>query len=335
MIVTLRALGLGDLLTAVPALRALRRAFPHHRHVLAMPIALAPLARLAAAVDEVADAAPLAPLDRRLHGADVLVNLHGRGPQSHRVALAAQPGRLIAFAHDEVPATHDGPRWRAGEHERERWCRLLREAGIPADPTDVRLVPPPAAPPPAAVGATLLHPGAAAPARRWPAPRWVALARAERRRGRDVVVTGSAPEAELAREIAQAAGLPPVAVLAGRTDVEHLAAAVAAAGRVVSGDTGIAHLAVAFGTPSLTLFGPVAPSEWGPPRVRRHRVLWRGRRGDPHASWLDPGLAAISCAEALQELERLDEAAATGDQATTTAEAVAPAADASPRPAVG
>ena len=44
-------------------------------------------------------------------------------------------------------------------------------------------------------GATVVHPGAASPARRWPPERWAAVARAERRAGRRVVVTGAAASA--------------------------------------------------------------------------------------------------------------------------------------------
>jgi ADP-heptose:LPS heptosyltransferase len=263
------------------------------------------VAELSGAVDAVVDTGPLCPLAPELRGADVLVNLHGRGPQSSRVALAAGPARLIAFAHPDVPRTREGPRWRPGEHERARWCRLLRESGIPADPADLRLAAPAAAPPPQAAGATLIHPGAAAPARRWPPERFAEVARAERRSGRPVVITGSASERPLAEAIAERAALGPEAVLAGRTDLAGLAAAVAAARRVVSGDTGVAHLAVAFGTPSLTLFGPVPPDEWGPPRDGRHRVLWRGRRGDPHGAAIDPGLYAIEAPEVLSELSRV------------------------------
>jgi ADP-heptose:LPS heptosyltransferase len=66
---------------------------------------------------------------------------------------------------------------------------------------------------------------------------------------------------------------------------------------VVCGDTGLSHLASAYARPSVTLFGPVPPAEWGPPRHPRHQVLWAGApgyRGDPHGTRLDPALRAIT-----------------------------------------
>jgi ADP-heptose:LPS heptosyltransferase len=294
-LVALRDLGLGDLLTAVPALRALARAHPDHEHLLVAPEPLAPLA-LQIGWEVVPSQA--------LHRADLAVNLHGRGPQSHRRIAAARPRRAIWFEHRDVPDSRGSPAWGPGEHEVRRWCRLLTESGIPTDPADLRVEPPPGHAPPAAEGATLIHPGAADRARRWPLDRFAAVARAELAQGRRVVVTGSADELPLARELVARAGLPPQALLAGTTDLSDLARAVAGAARVVCGDTGVAHLATAFGTPSVLLFGPTAPGEWGP-TSGPHRVLWAGRTGDPHADCPHDGLLEIDVSQTLDALAGL------------------------------
>jgi ADP-heptose:LPS heptosyltransferase len=306
LLVALRPLGLGDLLTGVPALRALRSAFPQHRIVLAAPGALSPLAFASGAVDDVIDTRPLTSLDPRLRDADMAVNLHGKGPVSHRVLLAARPKRLVAFANGDVPESAGMPEWRADEHEACRWCRLLAEQGIPADPSDLYLDPPSERLPAKVVGATILHAGAASAARRWSPGRFAAVARAELVRGRAVLYTGTAKERPLAAEVARLASGG--TVVAGETDLAGLAALVAAAGRVVAGDTGVAHLATALRTPSVVLFGPTSPAHWGPPVADpRHRVLWAGRPGDPHGREPDPGLLAIRVDDVLAALAALDE----------------------------
>jgi ADP-heptose:LPS heptosyltransferase len=319
LILILRALGLGDLLTAVPALRGLARAFPEHRRVLLAPRALEPLLGLIRCAEtgepvvhelrhaDLLGHAALARASVGLAGEplDVAVNLHGRGPESHRALLHAAPRRMIAFANPRVSAASDGPRWRAGEHEVARWCRMLEEFGVPCDSSELSIEPP------VRVGdelhgVTVIHPGASSAARRWPPERWAAIAAAERMVGRRVIVTGSRSELSLARRVADGAGLPPEAVLAGRTSVDGLARLVSVAGRVVCTDTGMGHLATALGTPSVLLFGPVSPAEWGPPaELRRHVVLWAGSRGDPHAARADPGLLRIKVADVLDALERL------------------------------
>ncbi|MFG1927132.1 glycosyltransferase family 9 protein [Cryptosporangium sp. NPDC048952] len=340
-VVVLRALGLGDLLTVVPALRGLRRAYPEHEIVLAAP---ARFADVVAAIDAVDRLLPtVAParevptsLDWEGPPPEVAVDLHGNGPLSHDLLDTLRPGHIISWAHPG----HDGPTWREDEHERVRWCRLLRWHGITADPDDVRLdvVCPPGP------GAVLLHPGADAASRRWPPDRFAAVARALSAAGLPVLITAGHGERALAESVATLAGLPPETVVGGSPTRAHptadgavgaaaagdgkaddgkadasggdvpfgvLARRIAGARAVVVGDTGIAHLASAVGTPSVVLFGPVSPALWGPPEHSRHRVIWHPddptvlRPGDAHGTTPDARLLRVDVKDVLEELDAL------------------------------
>jgi ADP-heptose:LPS heptosyltransferase len=304
--VVLRPLGLGDLLTGVPALRAIRAAVPGHRLVLATTAPLEPLARLIDVVDDVLPARELEPLDLAGPPPELAVDLHGKGPASHVVVADLRPERLLTFASPGYP----GPTWYADEHEVQRWCRLVSEGlGVAADPDALDLAVP-AVPPPVREVA-VVHPGAAYPGRRWPPERFAAVARHLAAAGHEVVVTGGPGEVPLAQEVAAGAGLGPDAVLAGRTTSLELAAVVAAARVVVSGDTGVAHLATAYRRPSVVLFGPVSPALWGPPvRAGKHGplhvVLWHGDgTGNPWGTTLDPALARITVDEVTHALDCL------------------------------
>ena len=299
--VVLRPLGLGDLLTGVPAIRGIRAAVPGHRLVLATTRALEPLAALVDAVDEVLPAVELEPLDWSGPPPELAVDLHGKGPASHVVVAGLRPERLVTFDSPGYP----GPTWYPDEHEVRRWCRLVAEGlGVETDPDALDLAVP-AVPPPVS-GVAVVHPGAAFPGRRWPPERFSAVARHLRVAGLQVVVTGGPAERDLARAVATGAGLGDEAVLAGRTTSLELAAVVAAARVVVCGDTGVAHLATAYRRPSVVLFGPVSPALWGPPPRAQHVVLWHGDgTGDPHGTELDPALARITVDEVTTALDAL------------------------------
>jgi ADP-heptose:LPS heptosyltransferase len=297
----LRALGLGDLLTAVPAVRGVRAALPGHRLVLATAAELAPLVALMGSVDAVHPArgvTRLEPLAWVGPAPDVAVNLHGRGPQSHAVLAALRPRRMVAFGCADAGVR--GPAWRAEEHEVARWCRLVADIlRIPVDPGDLGLRRPEL--PSVAPGAVVVHPGAAAGARRWPARRFAAVAARLRAAGHRVVLTGSGAETELVADVGAAAGIPRGDTLAGRLSITGLAALVAQASLVVCGDTGVGHLASAYATPSVLLFGPVPPAWWGPPDRPEHWVLWRKSvPGDPHGARPHKALLRITVPEVME-----------------------------------
>ncbi|GHH87650.1 hypothetical protein GCM10018793_64310 [Streptomyces sulfonofaciens] len=306
-LLVLRALGLGDLLAGVPALRAVRRAFPGHELVLAAPAALRDAAAATRCVDTfLPTRAPgrAVPSLAAWRGPppDLAIDLHGNGAQSHDALAALAPRRLWSFARPGLPESA-APRWRADEHERARWCRFLRAYGIAADPGELRL-PPPATHSPAP-GAVVVHPGADAPARCWPAIRYAQVVRRLRARGHRVVLTGGPGERALLSAVASRAGVGPRDVFAGRLPFATLSALLAHAVLLVSGDTGPAHLAYAHGTASVTLFGPVPPSRWGPP-PGPHVALWHpGPPGDPHATAPDPLLLRISVHEVVDAALRL------------------------------
>ncbi|MGV0834438.1 glycosyltransferase family 9 protein [Mycolicibacterium thermoresistibile] len=299
-VLVLRALGLGDLLTAVPALRGLRRAFPDAHLALATQDRLRELAELTGAVDEVIPTSGLGALPPQRRRPDLAVNLHGSGPESIADLLATRPRRLLTHRHQRYPDI-TGPPWRAELHEVDRWCGLLEWAQIPCKPDDL-MIPRPTGLPRRA-GVVVVHPGAAAPARRWPADRFAAVAAALQHAGHDVVVTGSAAEAELAAAVAARAGLSESASLAGKLTVSELVALISDCRLVVCGDTGVGHLATATGTASVLLFGPTPPQRWGPRGTGPHRVLWAGDEGDPHAESPDPGLLRITVAQVLEATE--------------------------------
>lgn len=296
MILVLRALGLGDLATAVPAIRGLRAAYPAEPLALAAPAGLTPLIELIGGVSTVVDVSGLdAPLPADLCPS-IAVNLHGAGPESHRLLQAAGPDRLWAFASAEAGHS-DGPPWIVEEHETARWCRLLSYYGVHADQQELGLAIPPVD---VARRVTIIHPGAKSGTRRWPADRFAAVARALRADGHTILVTGAAGERGLAVRVAEAAGLDERAVPV--TDLAELAALVAHARLVISGDTGISHLATAYGTRSVTLFGPMSPARWGPPDRPYHRKLWKGTRSEPgdRPGPPHPALLAIGEKEVLE-----------------------------------
>ncbi|MES2386279.1 MAG: lipopolysaccharide heptosyltransferase II [Pseudomonadota bacterium] len=111
------------------------------------------------------------------------------------------------------------------------------------------------------------------PAKRWPAAHFSALARSL---DLPVVLLGSGKEAALCEEIAAPVNaLQPGRCLnfAGKTTLVQALCAIAAARHVVSNDSGLMHVAAAFGVPQVAIFGSSSPLHT-PPLSERAAVLW-------------------------------------------------------------
>jgi lipopolysaccharide heptosyltransferase II len=122
-----------------------------------------------------------------------------------------------------------------------------------------------------------IHPGAGATVKLWRNEGWAQVADVLiGEYGARVILSGSANEASLVQAIAERMTNQPI-VAAGQTTLGQLAALMAHCRLVLGVDSGPLHLAVAVGTPTVHLYGPVDSrtfGPWGDPA--RHIVLTSG-----------------------------------------------------------
>jgi ADP-heptose:LPS heptosyltransferase len=171
----------------------------------------------------------------------------------------------------------------------------------------------PEAPPAAGAGPyVVVHPGAAVPARAYPAERCAEVVALLAERGHRVLVTGGPDERALTAQVAGTAGVD----LGGALGLAELGAVLRDAGVVVVGNTGPAHLAAAAGTPVVSLFAPVVPAErwapWGVPvaLLGDQQAACRGTRARVCPIAGHPCLASVSPDTVADAAERLVGAAA-------------------------
>ncbi len=305
-IVVLRALQLGDTLCGVPALRALRRAFPHARiGLIGLPWATALVERLQGYVDELIEfpgypGMPERPLrsarlaaffpDMLRRRWDLALQLHGNGLFSN--GFVAQLGaRRSAGAH--LPGAWRPERGYVAYPDRLpevlRPLAVLRAIGI--ETGDVRVEFPilsrdldelealgPA--PSLREDYACLHAGARDPRRRWPPERFAAIGDDLQRRGLRVVLTGTREEQSITAAVARAMPAPPID-LTGQLSLGGLAALIAGARLIVANDTGVSHLADAVGVPSVIVFLASDPARWAPLDRDLHLAIGSVHRPHP------------------------------------------------------
>ena len=289
-IAVLRGGGLGDLLFALPAVAALKKAYPGAAlTVLGTPVHEQLVRGARTDVDNVAvlpfaegvrpgpvDPAAVREFMLRMQAErfDLALQLHGGGRFSNPFLTALGARHTVGTrTPDAAPLERTVP-YAYYQHEPLRALEVAGFAGAAPVVLEARVEPTPEnlrragrLAGPARDAPVALHPGASDPRRRWPVQHFAELARACAEGGRRVVVIGDATDAPLAREIVERAGTgaartaAPVTSLAGELDLGVLTAFLAGCAVVVGNDSGPRHLAQALGTPTVGLYWAGQPHQ--------------------------------------------------------------------------
>ena len=288
-ILAVRLDAMGDLLMTSPAIRALKRARRGRRLTLLTSSAGAAMARLIPEIDDViVYQAPWMKASSRSGNADgdramieelraakfdgaVIFTVHSQNPLPAATLcyLADIPLRLAHCREnpyhlltDWIPEPEPHALLR---HEVRRQLDLVAHIGASTDDQRLSLRLPTAAHTQAhafLAGARIelqtpwavIHPGASAPSRRYPAEGYAQVARTlVRRYGWQVIFTGSTGEFELIEHIRLLMGVPSHSA-AGRLELPALCALIDAAPVLIANNTGPAHIAAAVGTPVVDLY---------------------------------------------------------------------------------
>ena len=300
-LVVFRALQLGDMLCAVPALRALRLALPAARITLVgLPWAAQFVQRFNCYVDEfiafpghpdlpeqAVQQHQLADFyeTMQLRRFDAGLQLHGSGEHSNGVVRAFGPRALAGFGSDAPSAVSDylAP---FPAHGPESSRLLALAVALGAAPQGEQLEFPLHAGDERELGASglasglapgsyvCIHPGARWRDKCWPPARFADVADALMREfGLTTVLTGSASEAPLTKAVAACMRTPAIDAAASWS-IGAMAALMSRARLLICNDTGVSHIAAGLGLPSVVIFSKADMQRWAPLDPLRHRCLW-------------------------------------------------------------
>jgi len=293
-----RALQLGDMLCAVPALRALRAAWPQaHITLIGLPWALSFVDRFASLIDELVvfpgacgfpeqaetDAGlPSFFAAMRERRFNLAIQMHGSGGPANAIVKHMGADACAGFRQPHEASEPGFIPWPNRMPEPHRYLALVHALGLrsaddslwlPLTEHDCdeyarlltqhrieseRLV--------------LIHPGAQWPSRRWPASRFAQVADGLGAHGWQIAITGIASEVPITTAVLRAMTTPALH-LAGATSLGGLAALVAHAQLVVCNDTGISHVAAAMRTRSTVIASGSDTRRWAPLDHDRHRLI--------------------------------------------------------------
>lgn len=141
----------------------------------------------------------------------------------------------------------------------------------------------------------ILNPGAGWGAKIWPTERYAEVATALGRRGYASLINFGPGEQEIADAVAQASGGSAIPCTCSISQMISLGRRAAL---MIGGDTGPMHVCAALNVPVVALFGPTDPARTGPYGTRS-RVLRSPESvtNSSHVAEADPGLVSIAAEE--------------------------------------
>jgi len=273
-ILFIRPGGIGDAVHLIPVIKLLKNKFPDVViDVLAerrnsSVFALTPKVRSVKHYDMSGEL-----LSVLMTGYDVVIDTEQWQRLSAVVARLVRADVRIGFATNERTRMFNFPvQYSHDDYEMLSFLKLLEPLGISAsehiDPLWLE-IPKEASTKSAELLSSLMgnsfvtiFPGASIPERRWGADRFRDLAGMLADRGIRTVVVGGAEDAGDGDEIVR--GIPIACNLAGKTSLLETAAVIDRCAVLVSGDSGILHIGVGLGKPTVSLFGPGISAKWAP-----------------------------------------------------------------------
>lgn len=281
-ILLIRPGGIGDAVLLVPAIHALKEKFPDARITLLAERRNAAAFALCPKVDRVLHYDTPSELFSAIRGRyDLVIDSEQWHRLSAVVARLCRAKMLIGFGTNErrrifthaVAYSHD-------DYEVASFFRLLEPLGIGGENLKAPFLSVPAGAlevaealltPLAGKPFVVIFPGASIAERRWGAEHYRQVAEALNSLGYPVVVVGGGDDRNQGDEIVSGGrGLN----LAGRTSLAETAAVLGRGRLLVSGDSGLLHMAVGLGIRTVSLFGPGRVLKWAP-RGGRHVVINR------------------------------------------------------------
>jgi ADP-heptose:LPS heptosyltransferase len=291
-----RALQLGDILCTVPAIRAIRYAYPNsHITFIGLPDSAALIKRFPMYIDDFVTfpgypGLPEQPFNAehfdifihqmQLRQFDLLLQMQGNGSIVNRMLQMLKARRLAGFCQQKEEENASFLKYPNHSHEIYRHLALIQHIGIspqgphmefPITLSDIEelqrlqlhLTP---------GSYVCIHPGSRGAWRQWPPVYFASLGDYCASMGHNVVLTGTRDELKLTNQVAALMQYKPI-IATGRTSLGAVAALLKRAFALIANCTGVSHVAAALEVPSVIISMDGEPHRWGPLNKKLHHTI--------------------------------------------------------------